>query len=75
MSCDDPANDIPVDIGESIISALILEDELGVVHSELMEQGGIEIEETHGIPDDIVGEFVGFAVGDAPAETAARDPA
>src|SRR5688572_30183863 len=45
-----------------------------VIDAELMEDGGLEIVNVHGIVDHVVGEIVRLAVGEARLETAPGEP-
>ena len=45
-----------------------------MVDAELVENGGIEVADADFVFDDVVGVFVGFAVGDAAFDAAAGHP-
>ncbi len=51
-----------MDVGESIIAALETVRELGVVQTEEVHGGGVEVVDMNGVPNDVVTEVIGFSV-------------
>ncbi len=63
-----------MDSREAIVSAVETVGELLVVESKEMESGGIQIMNVNRIADNVVGEIIGFAVGESAANTCPRHP-
>ena len=67
-------NDTPVNIGQTVMAALKLECQFGVIDAKAMQHRRVHVVYVHRIFDDIVAVIVGSAVSDPPADTAAGHP-
>jgi hypothetical protein len=67
-------DDFTVDIGETIVAALETVGESGVVHSEQMQEGGVEIVNVDGIFCGLESEFIGGAPDGPGANAATGQP-
>ena len=54
ISAENGFHDLAVDIGESVPSALKLVGEGFMIHSQLIQNGGLQIMDVHAVSDDIV---------------------
>ena len=62
------------DAGESHIQSLHLKRQSPVVDAKAVQDRRVQIVDMHGVFDDVVAEFVGFAVDDAGLDAAAGHP-
>lgn len=63
-----------MDVSEAVVAALELEGEFGVVQTEAMEDGGVEVMDVDGVLGDVVTEVIGGAEGEAGLDAAAGHP-
>ncbi len=78
-----------VDVGEAVLAALEFVGELGMIDTELVEKGGVEVVDVHGFLvvlggvgvdggpvfiDDVVTEVIGLAEGHAGFDTTTCGP-
>ena len=68
------ADHVSMDVGESEMTALELISELGVIHTEAVENRGVQIVDFGGIFHDVVAEIVGLSMGDPAFNSAACHP-
>src|SRR5436305_1413201 len=73
-SGDDLADDVPVDIGQPPVDAVVAEGEPGVVDAEQVQDGGVQVVAVGRVLDGLVRPLVAGAVGDAAADAAAGEP-
>jgi len=60
-----------VDIGEAVVAALETVRELGVVQTEEVHGGGVEVVDVNGVTNDVVTEIIGFSVNVTAANSGA----
>ena len=53
--------DVAADVGQSEVTAGVAIRQLGMVHSEKMQDGGMEIIDVDRIADDVPADFIGLA--------------
>ena len=51
-----------MDVREPVVAALVADDEPGMVYTEQVERGGIEVMDMHRVLDDVVGVIVGVGL-------------
>ena len=61
-------------VGQAVMPALVRESQPGVVDAQAMQQGGVQVVDVDRIPDDVVPEVVGGAVGDPGPDAPAGQP-
>src|SRR5262249_24427382 len=74
LSGDDVANQLAVDIGETVVTAAIAERQAFVVDAHLVEDGGVQVVGMGAFVLGAEAELVGGAVGHAALEAAAGQP-
>ena len=65
MLCQQVLDDPSVDVGEPEVSSLVLERQLGVVNSEQMQSGRVEITHMHGVLGRLEPEVVSGSIRQA----------
>lgn len=65
---------MPVDIGETIVSALKLVGEFLVIKPKEVHQGGLKVVNVDGVFGDIEADVIGLAVGDPGLHAASGHP-
>ena len=70
----DRLDDRSVDVGQTVVAALELVSQAGVVDAQAVENGGVQVVNVHRVLDNVVTEFVGVAVSDARLDPAAGEP-
>ena len=55
-------DDFSRDVGEAVASTLVFEGKFFMIESHEVEDGGVEIVDVDGVPDDVVAEVVGLAI-------------
>src|SRR4051794_41496652 len=73
-SCQNIANDVAVHVSQPHVAAGEAEGEAGVVESEEVEHGGMEIMDVVLVLDRLVAVFIRLAVDRAPLDAAAGQP-
>lgn len=73
-SGEQPLNHLAMHVGEAEVATLEAVGELGVVHAEEVEDGGVEVVNGHGIAGDVPGEVIGLAIGEAAFDAATGHP-
>src|SRR5262245_34777308 len=68
-------NHMPMHIRQSSINAIVTESEAGVIDTEQVKHGGVQVVAVGWMFYGAVGPFVAFAGGDAAADDAAGQPA
>ena len=61
-------------VGQAVVPALEPESQPGVVDAQAMQDRGVQVVDVDRIPDDVVAEIVGRAVGDPGPDAAAGQP-
>src|ERR1022692_2348269 len=61
----------PVDVGQAEVSALETVSEPGVVETEQVQNGGLDVVDVDGVFDDVEAKFVSRAEGEAALQAAA----
>ena len=61
-------------VGQAMVPSLVQESQPGVVDAQAMQQGGVQVVDVDRIPDDVVPEVVGGAVGDPGPDAPAGQP-
>ena len=64
-----------MDIGQAALNAVMVEGQPGVIESEQVQDGGVEIVRRNGVFADVVADFVGRPVAQAFLQARARHPA
>ena len=73
-SSQDRFDDVSVDVGEAEIAPLEAGGELGVIESEEVQDGGVEVVNVDFVLDGIEAQFVGFSVVESSFDAAAGEP-
>ena len=63
-----------MNIGEPVVAALVAHGEAGVVQTQQVENGGVEVVDMHRVRDDIVGKVIRLADDRAALDPAAGEP-
>ena len=66
--------EVPVDVGEAALDAVVVEGEAFVVNAQQVEGGGVEVVGVSGVLGGFPAEFVGGPVADASLGSSARQP-
>ena len=61
-------------VGQAIVTPLEFVGELGVIDTELVKNGGMQIVHVDGLVHDVVAEVIRSAIGDTRFDTAACHP-
>ena len=69
-----PRHQLSMYIRQAVPPALVLERQALVVDAEQVHQGGLEVVDVDGVLDDVVTEFVGFAIDGAGLDAGAGHP-
>ena len=75
LSGENILDDVASHIGKSEAATVVFVGEPFVVHTEQVEDGGVEVVEVNAVFGGFVADFVGIAVVDAAFDTAASEPA
>ncbi len=67
-------DDIALDVGEAEISAGVTVGKLGVVESQDVKDGGVEVVDMYLIADDVIAGFIGGAMHETRFNTTAGEP-
>ena len=70
----DDVDDLPVDVRQPEVPALVREGQPRVVDAEQVQHRRVQVVDVHRVLDDVEGEVVGLAVGRARLAPAARHP-
>ena len=63
-----------MNVREAVVPAFVTVGELEVIHSQQVQERGVEVVHTHRVAGDVVAEVVGRSVHDAGLEAAAGRP-
>ena len=63
-----------MDVGKALVATAVSKDKPFVVDAELMQNGGLEVVDVHGVFGDVDAVVVSLAVGDAGAHAATGEP-
>ena len=74
LSGEDGFDDLPVDVGEAVVTALKFIGQLLVIEAEEVEDGGLEVVDVDAVFDDVEADFIAFAVADAGFDAPAGHP-
>jgi len=72
--CDDLLHDVPRDIRQPEVAAVVLVGELLVIHPHECEDGCVEIVDADFVDSGLVADLIGFAVVGSAADAAAGHP-
>src|SRR5207249_6457636 len=61
-------------VGEPMVAALELKRQPGVVDSQAVQNGGVQVMHVDGIADDVVTIIIGFSMGNARLDASSSNP-